>query len=112
MMRSRSGGTSGFRRKAAGGEESRMDLKISAELPPAKWKRAGGHLVEDGAERKQVAAGVEFLSASLFRRHVGNGAESRAGAGEVLVLKRGHGIGRCDLAGRSGHCRDLGEAEV
>ena len=30
----------------------------------------------------------------------------------MLVVKRGHGIGRCNLAGGSGCWRDFGEAEV
>src|SRR5262249_3819851 len=46
---------------------------------------AGGHFVEDEAERKEISAGVERLAANLFGRHVGDGAESHAGAGEIGI---------------------------
>src|ERR1700730_18204770 len=36
------------------------------------------HLVEDSAERKQVAAGVEFLALGLFGRHIRERADGRA----------------------------------
>ena len=53
----------------------------------------GRHLVEHGAEGEQIGALVEFFAARLLRRHVGDGAEHQAGAGEVLV---GH-FGRLGL---------------
>ena len=43
---------------------------------------AGGQLIEDAAEREEIASSVEFLAARLFRRHVGDGADGGAGAGE------------------------------
>ena len=47
---------------------------------------AGGDLIENGAEREKIGAGVELFAASLFRRHVGDGADGEAGAGEVRYV--------------------------
>ena len=43
---------------------------------------AGGQLIEHAAKGKEIASSVEFLATRLFRRHVGDGADGRAGAGE------------------------------
>jgi hypothetical protein len=56
---------------------------INQRLPPCR------HLIEHGAERKDVAAAVNILSERLFRRHVGNRAQRCARAGEVLEIDRG-----------------------
>ncbi len=45
---------------------------------------AGGHLVECGAKGKEVRAAVEFFSPRLLGRHVGDGSEGAAGAGQVF----------------------------
>ena len=49
----------------------------------AERKLAGGHFIEYGAEREQIAANVKLLGAGLFWRHVSDGAERAAGAGEM-----------------------------
>src|ERR1700739_1673316 len=50
----------------------------------AKRQRAGGHFIQDHAERKKIGASVERFGADLLRRHVGNRAEGGAGTGEML----------------------------
>src|SRR4029450_40302 len=42
-------------------------------------RRAGDHLVEDGAEAEEVGACVECMSTNLLRRHVTDAAECRLG---------------------------------
>ena len=61
----------------------------------AKRERPRRHFVEDDAEGKEVAASVEIFAADLLGRHVGDGAESAAGAGEMFFLRalRCRGIG-------------------
>src|SRR5271170_8132266 len=44
----------------------------------AKWMVASGHLIEHNAQRKEVAARIERLAASLLRRHVGYCTGGRA----------------------------------
>ncbi len=79
---------------------------------------AGCHLVQHSAERKQIAARIQFFRARLLRRHVGDGAERRTRAGEVLVVNRaGHGVGCrgvgcCNFARRAGCGSDLRQAEI
>jgi hypothetical protein len=67
----------------------------------AEGKRAGGHLVEDDAEREEIAASVDFLAADLFGRHIGNGANRCAGASEVFLSGAfgGSGVGDGVTAG-------------
>src|SRR3984893_2887601 len=50
----------------------------------AKGQCAGRHLVEDCPERKQIRASVQLLGSYLFRRHIGNGSQSRSRTGQVL----------------------------
>src|SRR5437762_10274031 len=45
-----------------------------------EWQRSSAHLIQHRAERKQVGASIEFLPSNLLRRHIGYGAEGRAGA--------------------------------
>jgi hypothetical protein len=59
----------------------------------AEGHGAGGHFVQHGAERKKIAARVEFLAANLFGRHVSDGAHGGAGAGKH-VLRIARGVGR------------------
>src|SRR6266700_8087556 len=60
----------------------------------AKCGAASRHLIENDTEAEQIAASVKFTAASLFGRHVGDGAVSRSGSGEkgfidcVVVVER------------------------
>ena len=58
--------------------ESRMALKIRAEVSPRNGQRAGRHLVEHRAEGEQIGAGVEFLAFRLLRRHISHRAHHGA----------------------------------
>jgi len=66
---------------------------------------ARGHLEEDGAKRKKVAARIDVLSACLFGGHVGDSAKSAAGDREMIEIdsegglrvRGGAGFGRADL---------------
>ncbi len=81
----------------------------------AERQRAGRHFIQDRAEREQVGACVQFLAAHLFGRHVGDGAERRARAGEVrLIDDSGNGVGGgCGAADRGrAELRYLGETEI
>src|SRR4029077_7721116 len=55
----------------------------------AKRQSAGGHLVQNYTERKEVRARVELCAAHLFWRHVSDRADGAAGAGEKLFRRRG-----------------------
>ena len=46
---------------------------------------AGGHLVEHGAERKDIGARVELFPARLLRRHIDGSAGNDVGGGEVFL---------------------------
>src|ERR1700756_4035753 len=50
-----------------------------------EWQLPGGHLIEDGSKREKISAGIKFLPTCLLRRHIGDGAESTAGTGQMLV---------------------------
>ena len=52
-------------------------------LPPCP------HLIKNGPERKHVAAAVNILSKRLFRRHVGDGAQHCARAGQGVEIEGG-----------------------
>ncbi len=79
----------------------------------AKGHSAGHHFIENGAEGEQVGAGVEFFASHLLRRHIGDGAERSAGAGQMR-------FGGCHLVdgcavhvGRAAATYgELGESEV
>ena len=66
---------------------------------------AGGHLVEDHAEREEVGAVVGGGHAQLLGGHVGEGADGEAFLGEGRLGMEAHGLGLLVLA-------QLGEAEV
>src|SRR5260370_14015096 len=51
----------------------------------AKWQCASSHLVQCDSKRKQVGSRIQFLAPNLLGRHVRNGPNCRAGAGEYLV---------------------------
>ena len=50
------------------------------------------HLVQHRPEGEQIGARIQFLGPHLLRRHVSDGAERRAGAGQVLLRVDGHGV--------------------
>jgi len=73
---------------------------------------AGGHFVENGAERKKIGAAIEVGAANLLGGHVGDGADGATGTGEQI-------FGGDEAGGDSGAFgdflsggRELGEAEV
>jgi len=49
----------------------------------AKCGAASRHLIENNTEAEEIAASVKLTAACLFGRHVGDGAESSSGAGEM-----------------------------
>ena len=63
----------------------------------AKRGAASSHFIENNTEAEEIAASVKFTAASLFGRHIGDGAESGSGAGEmgfidgVVAVQRGAG---------------------
>ena len=65
-----------------------MASKITGEVSPRKGSASSRHLVQHGAEGKQIGAGIEFLAARLLRRHVGHGSDSGAGTGQQLLIHR------------------------
>ena len=60
-------------------ENNRRGIAVERRL-------ARGHFVEHRAEAEEIGARIEVLAARLFRRHVGNGADSRAGTGEQEII--------------------------
>src|SRR5260370_2058574 len=72
-------------------------------------KESGGHFVEHDTKGKKIAASIQRFPQHLFRRHVGDRAKSRSGAGEMRLYVEGRG-GRL----RSGYWfgRQFGQAEV
>ena len=76
----------GIYRTGSGNDRLRIASKDRPRGIAAKRKRAGGHLVKNDAEREQVGARVQFLAAHLFGRHVGDRAEGRSRAGEMLLI--------------------------
>ena len=67
------------------------------------------HLVEDRAQRKQIAARVELFAARLFRRHVRDRAYSGSRAGEQQSFRLNDGFA---VAIRVIFRQQLGETEV
>ena len=99
--RRHAGNRRGDRRRVA-----RQDGRNQAGLAGAAERRlAGEHLVEHGAERKDVGPGIHLTSLELFRRHVLEGAENGSLAGEQRGRRRG-------LANRERQRRRLGQPEV
>jgi len=80
-MRSNSGGISALRVTGATGALQDV-VENDGASRAGEGLFAGQHLVEDGAEREEVAAGVDFFPAGLLGGHVLDGADGHAGAGE------------------------------
>src|SRR5438309_11728828 len=74
----------------------------------AEGKAAGGHLVQHGTEREQIAASVEVFASCLFRRHVGYSTDGRAGTGKVS----GDALAGDGVHGHFSLASQLGEAEI
>ena len=53
--------------------------RTSRLLDPSNGLRPDEHFVEDGAEREDIAAGVEHVPRRLFGGHVGDGADDHPG---------------------------------
>src|SRR5215472_5286851 len=49
-----------------------------------KWQLAGTHFIEHSTERKNVATGIQLLRSHLLWRHVCDGAERTARAGQMI----------------------------
>ena len=54
----------------------------------AKGQYSGCHLIQHRAKGEKIGAGIKRLSSRLLRRHVGEGAQGAAGAGEMLLRRR------------------------
>ena len=78
MTSSSLGGDSGFTRPTGIGVRFRMASWIVPGVLAGEGLPACRHLVEDGAEREEVGAGVERFAANLFGRHVRQRAQHRA----------------------------------
>src|SRR5580704_2214745 len=70
---------------------------------------AGDHLIENSAERKKIGAAVKFEAAGLFWRHVSDGADGGAGAGEELYAGIRQGLA---VQGIVAIRNQFGQAEV
>ena len=109
-MRSSSGGA-----RDSGAPATARSCQNGSRRSPPKFRRgtaaAGGHLIEHRAKREQIGAASSSLPAHLLGRHVGDGPERRAGAGEMLVGCRGSPC--CALrCGRGRAPVTLGQTEV
>ena len=79
----RAGQAAGEHRGAAGAGERR---------------RAGQHLVQNGAERVDVGGGTDRgVAGRLLRAHVRRRPEHETGAGETLVVRGDHGAGEAEV---------------
>ena len=58
----------------------------------AKGWPPGRHLVKHATQAEEVCAVIERLALGLLGRHVGRGAESRAGSGETAGVGGGGGV--------------------
>ncbi|HET7581626.1 MAG TPA: hypothetical protein VFL75_02590 [Candidatus Limnocylindria bacterium] len=72
-----------------------------------KRRRAGEHLVQDGAQPPQVRPRADLVARQLLRRHVARRAERRTGAGERLAGElQGAGDPKIDEARVAAGCLD------
>jgi hypothetical protein len=82
-MESRALGMAGLRLLTGGGSFISRAAKTSAVLRPPNGGLPGRHLVQHAAQAEEVGAGVERVALGLLGRHVGSGADGRAGGGEI-----------------------------
>ena len=88
-------------------------LEDYARTLPTERQRTCRHFVQDGTKREQVRSCIQFLGSDLLRRHIGDGAKRRTGAGEMLFVDCAcHRVGRCNLAGRTGGGRHFRQSKV
>ena len=81
---------------------SRMALKITPELSPRKGNVPVAISYNTAPNENRSCACIEFLRSHLLRRHVGDGAERRAGTGQVLsLIERLRRVGHRTLARRT-----------
>jgi hypothetical protein len=106
------GGHRGIQADGRNGSAIQNGFEDHAGRGAGERRCAGGHFVENGAERKKVGAAIEVSAANLLGRHIGDRADGAAGAGEQIFGS--------DEAGGDGGAfgdflagwRELGEAEV
>ena len=81
---------------------------------PLKAPPTGQHLVQQAAERPDVAALVDGLSARLLGAHVRRGSHDRALLSRRAQLLGSSGVREADVAGRlrRGGILDLAQAEI
>ena len=94
MMRCEFGRQIRIRPRRRRGRAAQNGIEDHGRGVSAERHAPGGHLIEDGAEREQIGAGIEFLAARLLGRHVGHRAHCRSRAGQVLLDRRAFGGGR------------------
>ncbi len=112
MMRSSSGGTSGFSRTTGVGrvqngfEDDRRTLATEGQHPCC-------HFVQHSAKGEQIATRIQFFRPRLLRRHIRYRAERRTGAGEMIRARRTRfRVKSRNLARRTGCDHDLRQSEV
>ena len=93
MIRSSAGGTSGTRVERGGGRVAVDGDEELGRAPPAEGARTGEHLVQEHAQRENVAPRVDGQPLRLLRRHVRRSADDSPFHGRRLV-QRAHEIRR------------------
>ena len=71
---------------------SAVEDRLGQRLPivPSEWPNAGQHLVQEYAERPDIAPLIDGLRPDVLRAHVGEGTEMRIDANRRHVLDRGN----------------------
>jgi hypothetical protein len=90
----------GDRRIDAAGRDHLVTHVLGGDLDrvgPVEGRLADDHLVEDAAQRVDVAAGIDPVPAGLLGREVGGGAHDGTGLGEVAVGRVGDGPGDAEV---------------
>ena len=106
MMRSRSTGTSARTLVSDGGRSRRIAELTSARRGAGERARPGRQLVDQDAEREQIAARIDRLAADLLRRHV------RHRAHDLPRAEIGFTVAAWVSAGSTSERGQLGETEV
>src|SRR5437867_1468969 len=83
-----------------------IEDKCRSVAPERKSSRA--HLVQHCPEGEQISASVEFFSSYLLRGHIGNRAQRRTGAGQLLLRL----YGGCAHANALRFQRDFRQPEI